>query len=197
MERRTFIGGGAAAITAVATAACDGRKSAGAAQSTIGQSLSSRTPAAAAANWSGLARDLDGPLVRPGDADWTTARQLYNTRFDALKPAAVAYVANADDVRTTLAYARAHGIRVAIRNGGHSYAGWSSGNNRLIVDVSKLNRVRASGGTAVIGAGAKLIDVYRSLTAKGVTIPGARARRSASPVSPWAAVTAWPPGPTD
>ncbi|MFL5994129.1 MAG: FAD-binding oxidoreductase [Streptomyces sp.] len=172
MERRTFIGGGVAVVAAAATAACDGGGSAGAAQSTIGQSLSSRTPAAAAANWSALARDLDGSLVRPGDADWATARQLYNTRFDTLKPAAVAYVANADDIRTIVAYARTHRIRVAIRNGGHSYAGWSSGNNRLIVDVSRLNRVRASGDTAVIGAGAKLIDVYRSLTAKGVTIPG-------------------------
>ncbi|MFG2472776.1 FAD-binding oxidoreductase [Streptomyces canus] len=173
MERRTFIGGGAAAIAAVATAGCDdGGGSAGATQSTIGQSLSSRTPAAAAAHWSALARDLDGSLVRPGDADWATARQLYNTRFDSLKPAAVAYVANADDIRTIVAYARTHGIRVAIRNGGHSYAGWSSGNNRLIVDVSRLNRVRASGGTAVVGAGAKLIDVYRALTAKGVTVPG-------------------------
>jgi FAD/FMN-containing dehydrogenase len=172
MERRTFIGGGAAAIAAMTTAACDGGGSTGAGQSTFGQTLSSRTPATAAANWAALARDLDGPLIRPGEANWATARQLYNTRFDALKPAAVAYVAHADDIRTTLAYARAHGVRVAIRNGGHSYAGWSSGNNRLIVDVSKLNRVRASGGTAVVGAGAKLIDVYRALTAKGVTIPG-------------------------
>lgn len=175
MERRTFIGGGAAAIAAIGTAACDGDKSAGATHSTFGQALSSRTPTAAAAtaaNWTALGRDLDGTLVRPGDAQWATARQLYNTRFDALKPAAVAYVAHTDDIRTTLAYARAHGVRVAIRNGGHSYAGWSSGNNRLIVDVSRLNRVRASGGTAVVGAGAKLIDVYRALTAKGVTIPG-------------------------
>jgi FAD/FMN-containing dehydrogenase len=127
--------------------------------------------AIAAANWAALARDLDGPLVRPGDADWKSARQLYNTRFDSLKPAAVAYVANTDDIRTALSYARAHSLHVAIRNGGHSYAGWSSGNGRLIVDVSKLNRVRASGGTAVVGAGAKLIDVYRALAAKGVTIP--------------------------
>lgn len=168
MQRRTFIGGGAAAIAAVATAACKGGNSADATRSTTGSALTSRTTAA---NWTGLARDLDGPLVRPGDSDWATARQLYNTRFDTLKPAAVAYVAHPDDIRTALAYARAHGIRVAIRNGGHSYAGWSSGNNRLIVDVSELNRVRASGGTAVVGAGAKLIDVYRALTAKGVTIP--------------------------
>jgi FAD/FMN-containing dehydrogenase len=174
MQRRTFIANGAAAIAAVATTGCDGSKgSADAAQSTLGRSLSasSRKPATAPASWAALARGLDGTLVRPGDADWSTARKLYNTRFDALKPAAVAYVAHTDDIRTTLAYARAHGVRVAIRNGGHSYAGWSSGNNRLIVDVSELNRVRASGGTAVVGAGAKLIDVYRALTAKGVTIP--------------------------
>jgi FAD/FMN-containing dehydrogenase len=173
MERRTFIGGGTAALTALVTTACKGGTTA---DSPARTTASSRPPlrstsASAPANWTALARDLDGTLVRPGDAQWPAAHQLYNTRFDTLKPAAVAYVAHPDDIRTTLAYARAHNLHVAIRNGGHSYAGWSSGNGRLIIDVSKLSRVRASGGTAVIGAGAKLIDVYRALPAKGVTIP--------------------------
>jgi FAD/FMN-containing dehydrogenase len=173
MERRTFIGGGTAALTALVTTACKGGTTA---DSPARTTASSRPPlrstsASAPANWTALARDLDGTLVRPGDAQWPAAHQLYNTRFDTLKPAAVAYVAHPDDIRTSLAYARAHNLHVAIRNGGHSYAGWSSGNGRLIIDVSKLSRVRASGGTAVIGAGAKLIDVYRALTAKGVTIP--------------------------
>ncbi|MEU6381036.1 FAD-binding oxidoreductase [Streptomyces sp. NPDC046909] len=177
MERRTFIGGGVAALAAATTAACTGGDKADAAQTaTSGKSArtSNRTSAAATpapANWTALARDLDGTLIRPGEANWPAAHQLYNTRFDNLKPAAVAYIAHADDIRTTLAYAKAHGLTVAIRNGGHSYAGWSSGNNRLIVDVSRLNTIRASGGSAVVGAGSKLIDVYRALTAKGVTIP--------------------------
>ncbi|MET7484790.1 FAD-binding oxidoreductase [Streptomyces sp. NPDC005538] len=181
MERRSFIGGGAAAIAAVATAACSGRTlgggdtSASASDASASASTSTTglrtTSAAAAANWAALARELDGTLVRPGDASWKTAHQLYNTRFDNLKPAAVAYVANPDDIRSVLSYARAHSLRVAIRNGGHSYAGWSSGDGRLILDVSKLNKIRASGSTAVVGAGAKLIDVYRGLAAKGVTIP--------------------------
>jgi FAD/FMN-containing dehydrogenase len=178
MERRTFIGGGAAALAGLTTAACSGGGTSGAARTTsaatTGMSTSTSTGAvpAAAKTWSGLAEDLDGTLVRPGEQQWKAAHQLYNTRFDSLKPVAVAYVAHADDVRTALAYAQAHDLKVAIRNGGHSYAGWSSGDGRLIVDVSKLSRVRASGGTAVVGAGAKLIDVYRSLTAKGVTVPG-------------------------
>ncbi|MEU8648785.1 FAD-binding oxidoreductase [Streptomyces sp. NPDC048737] len=179
MHRRTFIAGGTAAVT---TAACrpgvDGGGSLGTAP--VSQALSGtadgkippRTArAVAAADWAALDRSLDGPLIRPADASWTAARQLYNTRFDTLRPAAVAYVAHPDDIRTALAYARAHGTKVAIRNGGHSYGGWSSGDGRLVLDVSRLNRVRASGGSAVVGAGAKLIDVYRTLAAKGVTIP--------------------------
>jgi FAD/FMN-containing dehydrogenase len=179
MERRTFITGGAAALATTALTACGtgGGDSTAASAPAPGEASSSSlrslktTNATAAANWSALARDLDGALVRPGDATWKTAHQLYNTRFDGLKPAAVAYVAHAGDIRTTLAYARAHRIPVSIRNGGHSYAGYSSGDGRLILDVSKLNRIRVSGGTAVVGAGSKLIDVYRALAAKGVTIP--------------------------
>ncbi|MFE9098845.1 FAD-binding oxidoreductase [Streptomyces sp. NPDC007264] len=178
MQRRTFIGGATAALATAATAACNGHAGGGTSAATgtstrTATGTSPRTAAAGsgAAGWTALAQDLAGSLVRPGDQAWPAAHQLYNTRFDALKPAAVAYVAHADDIRTVLAYARAHRIKVAIRNGGHSYAGWSSGDGRLIIDVSKLNGIRASGGTAVVGAGAKLIDVYRALTAKGVTIP--------------------------
>ncbi|MFD5710252.1 FAD-binding oxidoreductase [Streptomyces pharetrae] len=179
MERRTFIGGGTAALAAaVSAAACSGTDRAQATPTTPAAPTGAASPALttsrstrASDGWGALARDLDGALIRPGDAAWPTARQLYNTRFDSLRPAAVAYVAHPDDIATTLAYARAHELRVAIRNGGHSYAGWSSGNGRLIIDVSRLNTVRASGDSAVVGAGAKLIDVYRTLAAKGATIP--------------------------
>ncbi|WP_221348345.1 FAD-binding oxidoreductase [Streptomyces beigongshangae] len=185
MQRRTFLGGAAATAVTAASTACSGgspepsRPAAGTHTSGAATGTPTGAPAAAAtaaggttaADWRALAEDLDGPLVRPDDTDWAAARQLYNTRFDALEPAAVAYVAHSDDIRTALSYARAHGVRVSVRNGGHSYAGWSSGDGRLIVDVSKLSGVRASGDEAVIGAGAKLIDVYRGLAAKGVTVP--------------------------
>ncbi|UFQ16620.1 MULTISPECIES: FAD-binding oxidoreductase [Streptomyces] len=177
MERRTFIGTTAAALAATTVGGCtSGGSQAGAATPRAhgGRDTALRSASAAAsapATLAALARDLDGTLVRPGEAKWAAARQLYNTRFDDLKPTAVAYVAHQDDIRTALTYARAHRTPVAIRNGGHSYAGWSSGTGRLIIDVSKLSRIRASGTTATIDAGAKLIDVYRSLAAKGVTIP--------------------------
>ncbi|WP_394432775.1 FAD-binding oxidoreductase [Streptomyces sp. SGAir0957] len=179
MQRRTFIAASAAALTAGAASACtpddsSAPASSGASPSSgpVRSTSASASPTVrAAANLDALAKDLDGSLVRPGQSAWAAARQLYNTRFDELKPSAVAYVAGPDDLRTALAYARARKVGVAIRNGGHSYAGYSSGDGRLILDVSRMKSVRASGGEAVVGAGAKLIDVYRGLAAKGVTIP--------------------------
>ncbi|MFJ8542944.1 FAD-binding oxidoreductase [Streptomyces sp. NPDC093586] len=179
MNRRTFLGGTTAAALTTVTTACTGTPPdtpPGAGKNPAPAQTPRLTPTTTAAKpppatWTALAKSLDGPLLRPGDQSWQTARQLYNTRFDTLRPTAVAYAAHPDDIRTALSYARAHRVPVAIRNGGHSYAGWSSGDGRLIIDVSKLDRVRVSGTQATVGAGAKLIDVYRALAAKGVTVP--------------------------
>ncbi|MFC9603565.1 FAD-binding oxidoreductase [Streptomyces niveus] len=185
MERRTLLAGALAVTTAGAVGACTGDgggggKGNGSPGSPASESPPPRgTPSAAPsappsgpANWGALASGLDGRLIRPGDSEYATARQLYNTRFDDLKPAAVAYVAGEDDIRECLAFARRHGTPVSIRNGGHSYAGWSSGNGRLVIDISSLDGVGDAASDGVIGAGAKLVDVYGALSPKGRTIPG-------------------------
>ncbi|NGN65162.1 FAD-dependent oxidoreductase [Streptomyces sp. A7024] len=123
------------------------------------------------ADWAALAGSLEGKLVRPDDGAYRTARQLYNSRYDSLEPAAIAYISSAADARECLEFARRARVPVAIRSGGHSYGGYSSGNGRLIVDVSALDSVEASRKSAVIGAGARLIDVYSGLSTSGRTVP--------------------------
>ncbi|MBB5940122.1 FAD-binding oxidoreductase [Streptomyces zagrosensis] len=186
MNRRTLLaaGTGVAATAAWGVACSDGAGHAAPNQRSTTASAEARsarppstTSASAAAgkpkatDWTALGKGLRGGLIRPGDADYAVARQLYNTRFDAQRPAAIAYVSHTADITECLAFARRHGTPVAIRNGGHSYAGYSSGTDRLVIDVSRLKSVRTSGGSATIGAGAKLIDVYTGLGAHGVTIP--------------------------
>ncbi|WP_234431213.1 FAD-binding oxidoreductase [Streptomyces sp. NRRL F-5053] len=127
--------------------------------------------AGADAAWQALAAGLDGLLLRPGEKEYTAARKLFNPRFDAVRPAAVAYCAGPGDVAECLAFARRHGTPVAIRSGGHSYAGWSSGRDRLVIDVQKMDDVTGSGRSATVGAGAKLIDVYAGLSGHKRTIP--------------------------
>ena len=119
-----------------------------------------------------LAHTLDGEVVRPGTARYAGARELWDSRFDALRPRAIAYCANAADVQRTIRWGHKYGIHVVPRSGGHSYAGYSSGNGIVVADVSRLDRITATGGTAAVGAGARLIDVYSALSHVGVTIPG-------------------------
>ncbi|MFE9335212.1 FAD-binding oxidoreductase [Streptomyces sp. NPDC007063] len=125
----------------------------------------------ASAAWRALGSGLDGTLLRPGDRDFTAARKLFNPRFDAVRPAAVAYCAGPGDIAECLAFARRNRIPVSVRSGGHSSAGWSSGNGRLVIDVQRLAGVHASGRRATVGAGAKLIDIHAGLAAHKRTVP--------------------------
>ena len=124
------------------------------------------------ADWSALARDLSGPLVRPGDSAYPVGRRLFDPRFDSLKPAGIAYCRNPHDVATCLTFVRTYEIPVAARSGGHSYAGWSSNNGGLIVDVTRMNAVDVSGSTVTVGAGTHLVDFYNGLAARGKMVPG-------------------------
>ncbi len=118
-----------------------------------------------------LARLLDGDVVAPGSARYGSARLLWDTRFDAVRPRAIAYCADAADVERVVRWARTHRIHVVPRSGGHSYAGYSSGNGVVVADVSRLHAVSLAGTRATVGAGAKLIGVYAALAQHGVTIP--------------------------
>ncbi|GAA2499146.1 FAD-binding oxidoreductase [Streptomyces gobitricini] len=169
-SRRRLLGtGAAAAVSGAFLTGMTGTRAPGPGAGAVGGA--GKAPGAPrAADWAALAKELDGTLVRPGDRDYDVARTLFNPRFDAVRPTGIAYCARPEDVQGCLAFARRHGVPVAVRSGGHSYAGWSSGPG-LIVDVQNMASVSLTGGIATIGAGAKLIDVYDRLTAGGRTVP--------------------------
>lgn len=88
------------------------------------------------------------------------------------RPKAVAYVDGVDDVRKAVDWARESEVPIVARNGGHSYAGYSTVDG-LVADLTRMNAVEvdSSAEVARIGAGSLLIDVYDALAQRGVTIP--------------------------
>src|SRR5580700_5485168 len=157
--RRMFLRFAAAAGGASLLSACSGNASAPAAGGSTaaaslgpagGSPMSVRASAApgppASADWKALARDLSGPLIRPGESGYTTAKELFDPRFDSLRPAGIAYCRNPHDVATSLAFVRKYGIPMA--------------------------GVNVSGSTATVGAGTRLIDFYNGLAAHGRAVPG-------------------------
>jgi FAD/FMN-containing dehydrogenase len=113
---------------------------------------------------------LTGPLVRPGQAGYDRVRLLFNPQYDDVRPAAIARCATVQDVQRCIAFASQHSVPLAMRSGGHAYAGWSTGPG-LVVDLSALATVTSSGEQVVVGPGAQLVDVYDTLARQGRAIP--------------------------
>ena len=126
------------------------------------------------ADWAALRRGLPaGRLVMPDSTSYATARLLFDPKFDDSRPAAIAYCTTPGDVSTCLAFVRKFGLPVAARAGGHSYGGWST-TSGLVIDVTPMAAVEVddAAGTARVGAGTLLIDLYSELAGHGVTVPG-------------------------
>jgi FAD/FMN-containing dehydrogenase len=127
---------------------------------------------ATGADWRRLGARLHGELRRPGQPGYRETAALYDPRFDHSHPAAVASVGSESDVAHCISFARRFNLPLAIRSGGHSYLGASTGRG-LVIDLRGLNSVEndPGGATAVVGAGAALVDVYAALAADAVSIP--------------------------
>jgi len=156
LKRRAFLGAAAGGAAALAVP---------------GIAYAAKSSAPAPSDWTALAHDLEGTLVRPGDAAYPVDRRLFDPRFDWQRPAGIAYVKHESDISTCLAFVRTFGVPMAARCGGHSYAGWS-GTSGLIIDVQNLTGVQVSGTTARVGAGTRLVDFYSGLAAHGLAVPG-------------------------
>ncbi|WP_342715081.1 FAD-binding oxidoreductase [Lentzea xinjiangensis] len=120
-------------------------------------------------DWATLRSRLTGRLVLPGEESFTY--QGFNPVWNGRTPAAVARCASAEDVRACVEVARLR-APIAARAGGHSYAGYSSPENGLQVDLSRLAGVEVLPGNQVrVGGGATLGEVSRVLAASGRCLP--------------------------
>lgn len=89
----------------------------------------------------GLRAAVRGRVSIPGDDDYDTLRDvMYEPARDA-RPAAVIRVADVQDVRTVVDIARARGLELAVRSGGHSGAGHGTTDGGLVIDLRDLRDI--------------------------------------------------------
>ncbi|NUR93230.1 MAG: FAD-dependent oxidoreductase, partial [Nonomuraea sp.] len=89
---------------------------------------------------------------------------------DDVRPLVVARCRTASDVVAALGQARGRGLPVAVRSGGHDFAGRST-TTGLLVDLGDLTGVRLADGLVRVGAGTRLAELYGSLEPLGLTLP--------------------------
>lgn len=87
-----------------------------------------------------LAGELRGELLTPDSPGYDQSRTVWNAMIDR-RPGLIARCAGEADVVRTVDFARAHGLVVAVRGGGHNIAGAAMCDDGLVIDLSPMRSV--------------------------------------------------------
>jgi FAD/FMN-containing dehydrogenase len=120
-----------------------------------------------------LRRSVAGEVLGPADAGYDAARRCFNALVDR-RPAVILRCTGTADVAAAFDFARAHGLQVAVRGGGHNPAGHCVVDGGLVIDLSSLRRVEvdAEARIARSGGGATWLDFDSATQAAGLVTPG-------------------------
>jgi hypothetical protein len=116
-----------------------------------------------------LAGRLRGNLLLPGSEAYNDARLLLNGTYNKF-PALVVQPFSSADVCTAVQFAADNGLLTAVKCGGHAFAGTSTCNGGLQVDLSKMRWVRVDPqrGRAWISGGSLLGELDFETMAHGL-----------------------------
>jgi FAD/FMN-containing dehydrogenase len=119
-----------------------------------------------------FASSLRGSVVLPDDAAYDDARAVWNAAIDR-RPAAVARCADVTDVQRAVDFARMHDLRIAVRGGGHGFAGHATCDGGLVIDCSPMRDVTIDvpGRIARVAAGCTLGELDQATQAFGLASP--------------------------
>jgi FAD/FMN-containing dehydrogenase len=120
-----------------------------------------------------LQQSFAGRILTSDDSDYDAARRCFNALVDH-RPLLIARCRGASDVATALDFARARGLEVAVRGGGHNPAGHCVCEGGLVIDLSELRQVEvdATGRLARAGGGATWADFDTATQTAGLVTPG-------------------------
>jgi FAD binding domain/Berberine and berberine like len=121
-----------------------------------------------------LRASVRGEIITAGEGGYNEASSVWNGAHDGHTPALVVRCAGAADVIAAVGFARSNGLRIAVRGGGHSIAGFSTNDDGIVIDLSPMNRVRVdlAARRASVGGGAVWADVDHETQAHGLATTG-------------------------
>jgi len=116
---------------------------------------------------------LTGKVIWPCDPEYEQARQEYNRAIDEY-PLAIVYCYNNQDVANAILWSEENQVRLRIRSGGHNYAGYSTGTEKLVIDTTLMNQIEIDtlNDVVKVQAGARLRKLYEILYEYGYAFPG-------------------------
>ena len=120
-----------------------------------------------------LAGSFRGELLAAGDAGYDAARAVHNGLIDK-RPALIARCRGAGDIAAAIHLARAHGLEISVRGGGHNVAGRAVTEGGVMIDLSLMRGVLVDpvARTAVAEGGATWGDFNAATQQHGLATTG-------------------------
>lgn len=94
---------------------------------------------------------LRGRVIRPADAEYESARRVWNGMIDK-RPALIVRCAGVSDVIAAVTFARDRSLVVAIRGGGHNVAGNAVCDGGMVIDLSEMKGIRVDTASRTVRA---------------------------------------------
>ena len=107
-----------------------------------------------------------GTILMPGSEEYPAAATAYGVLGS---PALVARPSSAADVAAAIGYAKAHGLPLSVKSGGHTL--FSTNDGGMVLDLAGISDVEVLGdGLVRVGGGAVWGDVARALQPFGLAV---------------------------
>ncbi len=119
-----------------------------------------------------LAGRFQGEIIGPDHGHYEDSRLVWNAMVDR-RPGLILRCTSTEDVVAAVSVARAHGLRPAVRCGGHNVAGKAMSDGGLTIDLSGLREVTVDPGRKLVHAagGCLLGNVDAATAPHGLIVP--------------------------
>jgi FAD/FMN-containing dehydrogenase len=98
-----------------------------------------------------LSSSLSGAVVKPGDVRYDEVRRVHNGLIDK-RPEVIVRCRGTADVVSAVAFARASGLEISVRGGGHSVAGQAVNDGGLMIDLAEMKGIHVDPEAATLRA---------------------------------------------
>ena len=89
-----------------------------------------------------LRTGLGGRLILPGEQSYDRARQVFwKSPMTDKHPGFIARCSHPDDIARCVEFAQEHDLPVAVRSGGHSFLGWGTCDQGIVIDTTLLSPI--------------------------------------------------------
>ena len=118
-------------------------------------------------------KQFEGEVLTPGHSGYDTARGIWNGAIDR-KPAVIARCENARQVADAIRFGRNANLEIAVRGGGHSYAGHAVCDGGLMIHLGAMNGVTVDPAArrAICGGGTTWAELDAATQQHGLAAPG-------------------------